>query len=34
VLCDADVVRWVAGDERFALPMPPGNDLLRPPQAV
>jgi len=34
VLCDADVVRWVAGDERLALPMPPGNDLLRPPQAV
>ena len=34
ILCDADVVRWVAGDQRLALPMPPGNDLLRPPQAV
>jgi hypothetical protein len=34
VLCDADVVRWVAGDQRLALPMPPGNDLLRPPQSI
>lgn len=34
VRCDGDVVRWVTGEERLALPMPPGNDLLRPPQAV
>ena len=23
---------WIAGEARFALPMPPGTDLLRPPQ--
>lgn len=34
VLCDADVIRWIAGEQRLALPTPPGNDLLRPPQAV
>jgi hypothetical protein len=34
VLCDADVVRWVAGEQRLTLPTPPGNDLLRPPQSA
>ena len=34
VLCDADLVRWIAGERRFTLPTPPGNDLLRPPQSV
>jgi len=34
MLNDADVVRWVAGEQRLSLPTPPGNDLLRPPQGV
>jgi hypothetical protein len=34
LLYDADLVRWFAGDERLALPTPPGNVLLRPPQSV
>jgi len=33
-LVDLDLVGWVQGEARFALPMPPGNDLLRPPQFV
>ena len=27
-----DFVRWISGEQRISLPMPPGNDLLRPPQ--
>jgi hypothetical protein len=27
-----DVAGWVRGEARLALPMPPGNELLRPPQ--
>ena len=29
---DAELVAWFNGEQRFTLPMPPGNDLLRPPQ--
>jgi len=29
---DLDLVGWTNGEARFALPTPPGNDLLRPPQ--
>ena len=29
---DANVLVWVVGEWRFALPMPVGNELLRPPQ--
>ena len=28
------LVGWIQGEARFALPMPPGNELLRPPQAA
>ena len=30
---DADVVASVCGERHLTLPMPPGNDLLRPPQS-
>jgi hypothetical protein len=30
----ANVLGWLSGEQRLALPEPPGNDLLRPPQAV
>jgi len=33
-LVDLDLAGWVQGEARFALPIPPGNDLLRPPQFV
>jgi len=29
---DLDWIGWCNGEARYALPMPPGNDLLRPPQ--
>ena len=29
---DLNLVGWVTNPARFALPMPPGTDLLRPPQ--
>ena len=29
---DPAVSRWACGEGRLVLPMPPGNDLLRPPQ--
>jgi hypothetical protein len=29
-----DLVRWISGELRLAFPMPPGTDLLRPPQTV
>ncbi len=31
-LSDVELVAWIGGERRFTLPMPPGNDLLRPPQ--
>jgi len=31
-LFDRELVAWVDGEQRCALPVPPGNDLLRPPQ--
>ena len=33
-LCDPAVAGWLSGERRVALPMPTGNDLLRPPQAA
>jgi hypothetical protein len=33
VISDEDMVCWIAGERRTLVPMPPGNDLLRPPQA-
>lgn len=33
-LSDAEFIAWVGSELRFTLPMPPGNDLLRPPQLV
>ncbi|QEG36012.1 hypothetical protein Pr1d_33210 [Bythopirellula goksoeyrii] len=33
-LADLAVTGWVSSELRFFLPTPPGNDLLRPPQAV
>jgi hypothetical protein len=32
VISDEDMVSWIAGERRTLVPMPPGNDLLRPPQ--
>ncbi len=29
---DLQLMGWVTGSTRFSLPMPPGTDLLRPPQ--
>jgi hypothetical protein len=31
-LAATDLVRWISSEQHLALPMPPGNDLLRPPQ--
>jgi hypothetical protein len=31
---DLALAGWLAGEHRFSLPAPAGNDLLRPPQAV
>jgi len=31
-LSDIEFVAWVSSERRFTLPMPPGNELLRPPQ--
>jgi len=31
-LSDAEFVAWVGSERRFTLPMPPGSELLRPPQ--
>lgn len=31
-LFDAELVAWIAGERRCSLPMPPENELLRPPQ--
>jgi len=33
-LADQELVAWVCGERSFALPSPPGRDLLRPPQAA
>jgi len=33
ILCDPAVAGWVSGKRQVALPTPPGNELLRPPQA-
>ena len=33
-LSDAELVAWLSGEQRFSLPMPPGNELRRPPQAL
>ena len=33
ILCDPSVAGWVSGEHRLALPMPPGNSLLRPPRS-
>jgi len=33
-ISDAELIAWVGGEQRFTLPMPPGNDLLRPPQQI
>ena len=29
---DPAIAGWLSGERRFSLPMPPGNELLRPPQ--
>ena len=34
IFCNAEFVRRVAGEQRLTLPMAPGKNLLRPPQAV
>ena len=31
---DEELVTWACNEQRFSLPMPPGNDLLRPPQCL
>ena len=31
---DADLVASICGERHLTLPMPPGNDLLRPPRSV
>ena len=31
---DLDLADWLSGECRLSIPMPLGNDLLRPPQAV
>lgn len=31
---DLELIGWTNGEARFALPTPPGNDLLRPPRSV
>ncbi len=31
-LSDAELVAWISSEQRFSLPTPPGNELLRPPQ--
>ena len=31
-LSDSELVVWLCSEQRFSLPMPPGNELLRPPQ--
>ncbi|QEG36014.1 hypothetical protein [Bythopirellula goksoeyrii] len=31
-LADLSLTGWVCGEQRFSLPIPPGNDLLKPPQ--
>lgn len=31
---DADVGGWISGEAHLNLPAPPGNELLRPPQAL
>ena len=33
VHCDPTVAGWVSGERQVALPSPPANELLRPPQA-
>jgi hypothetical protein len=33
-ISDSDLVRWVSGEQHLLLPMPPGTDLLRPPQVT
>ncbi len=33
-LSTTNLVRWLFDEQHLALPMPPGTDLLRPPQAV
>ena len=33
-LSDLSMTGWAAGELRFELPSPPGNDLLRPPQII
>jgi hypothetical protein len=32
LITDPAIAGWHSGERRFALPMPPGTDLLRPPQ--
>jgi hypothetical protein len=33
VIVDSNIAGWLSGEYRFAIPMPPVNSLLRPPQA-
>jgi hypothetical protein len=32
LISDSAIAGWLSWEGRFALPMPPGNELLRPPQ--
>ncbi len=34
ILCDPAVAGWVSGERQVALPTPPDNELLRPPQVA
>jgi len=34
ILCDPAVAGWVSGERQVALPSPPDNELVRPPQAA
>ena len=34
VMSEPTLAGWISGEHRLALPMPPGNNLLRPPRAV
>ncbi len=33
-LSASELIRWVSGEQYLEIPMPPGTDLLRPPQTV
>ncbi|MHB8863001.1 MAG: hypothetical protein ACYC6N_11395 [Pirellulaceae bacterium] len=33
-LLDTELIAWVGGEQRFGLPQPPENELLRPPQTL